>query len=145
MFQFLRVLYFRLNQTIIYMKKSQVFSGLITLLIVFSCSSLKKTIKVDPYIGNWSLLIEDTPQGDIATNLVISIMADGSYSGILSSDMGSFELDDFEIIEQKLSAIFYYQQIDFDVTGTFKDMSFNGYVSGMGEDFRANGKKLIEE
>ena len=127
------------------MKKSQVFLGLIALIVVFSCGSLKKTIKVDPYIGNWSLLIEDTPQGDIATNLVISIMADGSYSGILSSDMGSFELDDFEIIEQKLSAIFYYQQIDFDVTGTFEDMSFNGYVSGMGEDFRAYGKKLIEE
>ena len=36
-------------------------------------------------------------------------------------------------------------EIDFDVTGTFEDMSFNGYVSGMGEDFRAYGKKLIEE
>ena len=127
------------------MKKSQVFLELIALIVVFSCGSLKKTIKVDPYIGNWSLLIEDTPQGDIATNLVISMMEDGNYSGTLSSDMGSFELDDFEIIEQKMSGTFYYQQIDFDVTGTFEDMSFKGYVSGMGEDFKANGKKLIEE
>ena len=44
-----------------------------------------------------------------------------------------------------MSGTFYYQQIDFDVTGTFEDMSFKGYVSGMGEDFKANGKKLIEE
>ena len=69
------------------MKKSHVFLGLIALLVIFSCGSLKKTINADPYVGNWSLLIEDTPQGDIATNLIIAMTEDGNYSGTLSSDM----------------------------------------------------------
>jgi len=35
--------------------------------------------------------------------------------------------------------------MDFDLTGTFEDVLFKGYVSGMGADFKADGKKVVSQ
>lgn len=126
------------------MKNSQIIFGLITLFLVTSCGS-SKTAKVDPYIGAWSLLIEDTPQGDVSSTLSILKNEEGQYSGTLNSDMGTFKLNNFKIADNKLSGVFAVQDMDFDLTGSFEDTFFKGFVSGMGADFKSNGKKVVEQ
>ena len=44
----------------------------------------------------------------------------------------------------KISGVFEVQDMDFDLTGNFEDAIFKGFVSGMGADFKANGKKIVE-
>ncbi len=126
------------------MKKTQLILGFVTLFILTSCGT-SKSAKVDPYIGSWSLLIEDTPQGDMASTMTLFKNESGAYAGNLSSDLGSFILSNLKIIDGKLSGAFVVQDMDFDLTGTFEDMLFKGYVSGMGADFKANGKKIVSE
>lgn len=126
------------------MKKSHLIFGIISLFLFASCGS-SKSIKVDPYIGSWSLLIEDTPQGDVSATLTILKDENTYYSGALSSNLGNFKLSNFSIVENKLSGVFVVQDIDFDLTGNFEETVFKGFVSGMGADFKANGKKIISE
>jgi len=126
------------------MKKTHLILGLVSLFILTSCGA-GKNVKVDPYIGSWSLLIEDTPQGDVAATLTILKSEAGDYSGTISSDMGAFKLSNLSIVEHKISGVFVVQDMDFDLTGNFEDTLFKGYVSGMGADFKANGKKIISQ
>jgi predicted small secreted protein len=126
------------------MKKTHIISSLLVLFLISSCGS-SKSIKVDPYIGAWSLLIEDTPQGDVSSIMKILKLEDGNYSGTISSDMGTFKLNDLSIVENKLSGTFIVQDMDFNLTGNFEEMIFKGFVSGMGTDFKADGKKVVEQ
>lgn len=126
------------------MKKSHIISCLLVLFLITSCGS-SKNIKVDPYIGAWSLLIENTPQGDVSAKMSLLKSEQGIYSGTISSDMGTFKLNDLSIVENKLSGTFIVQDMDFDLTGNFEDMLFKGFVSGMGADFKSNGKKVVEQ
>jgi len=125
------------------MKKTCLFFGFIALFLVTNCGS-SKNAKIDPYIGAWSLLIEDTPQGDVSSTLSILKNESGEYSGTLNSDLGIFKLSNFKIMDLKLSGSFVVQDIDFDLTGNFEETIFKGFVSGMGSDFKSNGKKIIE-
>jgi len=124
------------------MKKAYFILGIVSLFVFTSCGS-SKSIKVDPYIGTWSLLIEDTPQGDVASTMTIMKNEAGAYTGTLSSDLGTFNLSDLSIAESKLSGVFVVQDMDFDLTASFIESTFKGFVSGMGADFKANGKKVI--
>jgi hypothetical protein len=126
------------------MKKVHLIFGIISLFFLASCGS-SKSLKVDPYIGSWSLLIEDTPQGDVPATLTILKSEDGNYSGSISSDMGTFKLSDLSLVAHKISGVFVVQDIDFDLSGTFEANTFKGYVSGMGADFKANGGKIISQ
>ena len=125
------------------MKKAYLFFGFIALFLVTNCGS-SKNAKIDPYIGAWSILVEGTPQGDVSSTLSILKNEGGDYSGTLNSDLGAFNLNNFKIMENKLSGTFVVQDIDFDLTGNFEDTVFKGFVSGMGTDFKSNGKKIVE-
>lgn len=111
--------------------------------ILASCGSTKSVAKkeVDPYLGAWEVVIEETPQGDVAATMNITKNEDGSYSGNLESDMGAMDLKDLKIEKGALSSKFEVQGMDFEFTGTFLQESFKGMVSGMGSFFTANGKK----
>ena len=126
------------------MKKIHIISSLLVLFLITSCGS-SKNIKVDPYIGAWSLLIEDTPQGDVSATMNLLKSEEGNYSGTISSDMGTFKLNNLSIAENKLSGTFVVQDMDFNLTGNFEEILFKGFVSGMGADFKSNGKKVIEQ
>ena len=127
------------------MKKIHLVLGFIALFIISSCGSSKSVAKIDPYVGDWSILISDTPQGDVLATMNILKNEAGEYTGTVNSDMGLINLNNVKILENKLSATFVTQDIDFDLTGTFEEMVFTGYVSGMGEDFKADGKKVISQ
>lgn len=127
------------------MKKTSLLLSFIALFLITSCGSSKSAAKVDPYIGEWSVVISDTPQGDVAATMTIKKNEAGEYSGTVNSDMGLINLSNVKIVDSKLSATFVTQDIDFDLTGTFEDMSFSGYVSGMGADFKTDGKKVVNQ
>lgn len=124
------------------MKKSYVLFVLFSSLLITNCGSSKSVVKVDPYIGPWSLLIEDTPQGNVSATMTITKNTEGAYSGRVNSDLGAFDLYDVKIMDSKLSAGFLVQGAEFDIIGNFENLLFKGYVSGMGEDYQANGNKI---
>lgn len=124
------------------MKKSYVLFVLFSSLLITNCGSSKSVVKVDPYIGAWSLLIEDTPQGNVSATMTITKNTEGAYSGRVNSDLGAFDLYDVKIMDSKLSAGFLVQGAEFDIIGNFENLLFKGYVSGMGEDYQANGNKI---
>jgi len=127
------------------MKKIHLVLSFIALFIISSCGSSKSAAKVDPYVGDWSILISDTPQGDVLATMNILKNEAGEYTGTVNSDMGLINLNNVKIIESKLTATFITQDMDFDLTGTFEDVLFKGYVSGMGADFKADGKKVVSQ
>ena len=90
------------------------------------------------------MLVEDTPQGDVSAVIKIMKSAEGTYSGNLSSDLGDFNLYNFKLVNDTLSAGFTIQDAEFNLNGTFDSLRFKGYVSGMGEDFKTSGKKIID-
>lgn len=125
------------------MKKAYLVLGMVSLFLLASCGA-GKMAKVDTYLGTWSLLIEDTPQGDVNATMTILKNEAGAYTGTLSSDMGAFKLNDLSIEASKLLGVFVVQDMDFDLTGNFVETNFNGFVSGMGADFKTSGSKVIE-
>ena len=127
------------------MKKTHVLLSFIALFLITSCGSTKNIVKVDPYVGDWSMVISDTPQGDVAATMTISKTEDGSYIGVFNSDLGEIKLNNFKIEESKLTSTFVTQDMDFDLTGTFEELIFKGYVSGMGADFKTDGKKVVSQ
>lgn len=126
------------------MKKPTYILSLIVLFLMTSCGTGKNAAKIDPYIGAWSMSIEDTPQGDVSATMTIIKNDAGEYSGNLNSDLGLMKLENIKIEESKISATFVTQDMDFNLTGTFQETVFKGYVSGMGYDFKADGKKIVE-
>lgn len=126
------------------MKKSFVLFVLFSSLLISNCGPSKSVIKVDPYIGSWNLLIEDTPQGNVSATMTITKNTEGTYSGSVNSDVGAFDFYEIKIMDGKLSAGFMIQGAEFDIIGNFEDLHFKGYVSGMGEDYQTNGNKMLE-
>ena len=126
------------------MKKIHLVLSLIALFMITSCSPGKNAVKVDPYIGAWSILIEDTPQGDVSSTMTILKNEANEYTGNVVSDVGTFDLSNLSIEDSKISANFVVQDMDFDITGTFEITVFKGFISGMGEDYTANGTKIVE-
>ncbi|RXJ45652.1 hypothetical protein [Gelidibacter gilvus] len=126
------------------MKKSYVLFVLFASLLITNCGSSKSAVKVDPYIGAWNLLIENTPQGNVSATMTITKNTEGAYSGSVNSDVGAFDLYDIKIMDSKLTAGFMIQGAEFDIIGNFENLLFKGYVSGMGEDYQASGTKIIE-
>lgn len=124
------------------MKRSYVLFVLFSSLLITNCGTSKSAVKVDPYIGAWSLLIEGTPQGNVSAIMMITKNNVGVYSGRVNSDVGEFDLYDVKIMDNKLSAGFMVQGAEFDIIGNFDDVLFKGYVSGMGEDYPANGNRV---
>ncbi|WP_347925625.1 hypothetical protein [Pontimicrobium sp. SW4] len=127
------------------MKKTHLLLSLIALFLITSCGTSKSAAKADPYVGEWSLVISDTPQGDVSAIMKILKNEVGEYTGTVNSDMGLINLNNIKIVESKISATFVTQDMDFDLTGTFEEMLFKGYVSGMGADFKADGKKVVSQ
>ncbi len=105
-----------------------------------NCGSSKAT--VNPILGTWNLTVEGTPQGNIATDLIIAKNEANQYVGNLTSAMGNSTLQGLSIEENKLTANFQIQGMDFNISGKFEKDTFDGIVSGMGEFYKTKGTKL---
>lgn len=123
------------------MKKVFLALFVVVTLSLTNCGSSKAT--VDPNIGTWNLIVKDTPQGNIATELIISKNEANQYVGNLNSALGNSVLQDLSIEASKLVAKFQIQGMDFSISGKFEKANFDGLVAGMGEFYKTKGTKLV--
>lgn len=108
--------------------------------LMFSCAGSKKA-KVDPYIGEWEYTAQ-TPDGDLDVVMTISKTETG-YSGFLSSDMGSVDMNDLKIEEGNLTASFEIQGYEIPMEGTFNGDTYTGTTSWDGNDMPMNATKRL--
>ena len=92
--------------------------------LMFSCAGSKKS-KVDPYVGEWEYTIQTQEGGDMDVVMTIS-KTENEYSGFLSSDLGSVDLQELVIEESKLSAWFDFQGYELSMKGAFEGDTYNG-------------------
>lgn len=122
---------------------------LVTLIfIAASCSGTKSTAeakpKADPILGDWAIVIADTPQGDMESTLTMTKNEDGTYKGVIASDMGSMDLADVKVVESALTSTFEVQGMEFEFKGNFSETEFKGETVGMGSSFPTTGTKKTE-
>ena len=98
---------------------------------VFSCKSSKTT--ESKYVGEWHYTFE-MEGTEYAAYMTIN-KADDGYTGSLTSDIGSVNLDDLVIKEDKLTANFDIQGYVLDLKGTFDGEAFHGSTSIDGNEF----------
>ncbi|MCK0132015.1 hypothetical protein MWU59_10945 [Flavobacteriaceae bacterium F08102] len=115
---------------------------------IFSLGLLSFTalnpISEDKYIGDWEMVVEETPEGDISLTMTITLDDEQVYSGELTTSEGNYSLENLSIKEGNLLAYFVYQDGDFELSGTFDENEFTGEIYGMDMTFTTNGKKVEE-
>ena len=97
---------------------------------IFTCKSSKTT--ESKYVGEWHYTF-DMEGTEYAAYMTIN-KADDGYTGSFS-DIGSVNLDDLVIEEDKLTANFDIQGYVLDLKGTFDGEAFHGSTSIDGNEF----------
>ena len=106
--------------------------GILAVCTVFTmCKTSKST--ASKYVGEWHYTFE-MEGTEYAAYMTINSVEDG-YTGSLTSDMGSVDLDDLVIEEDKLTATFDIQGYVMDLKGTFDGEVFHGSTSIDGYEF----------
>ncbi len=83
---------------------------------------------LDPYVGAWDFIVENTPSGDESG--VINIGADGgNYFAYLDSEMGEMRLEEITIRDRKLKGYFRYKGFRVNVKGVFDQNTLEGKVA----------------
>ncbi len=122
------------NKYIIY---AFLFTGL-----MLSCGSTKTvTNPDDKLVGDWSLIAEATPQGDVQIIMTITKSEAGLFAGSFMSVMGNFEMLDLILKNGVISCDFDVQGTRFGFKGVFTNNEFKGQTLGPGQNYVTNGKK----
>ena len=91
---------------------------LLVALVGYGCASVYSPA------GNWDYIVTGTPQGDVSGTMVLTETDDG-YTGRFISNIGDLDLENLKYSEEEgLSCTFYYQGIEFAITGTFVEEEF---------------------
>ena len=106
--------------------------GVLAICTLFTmCKTSKST--ASRYVGEWHYTFE-MEGTEYPAYMTINSVEDG-YSGSLSSDIGSVDLDDLVIEEGALTATFDIQGYVMDLKGTFDGEAFHGSTSIDGYEF----------
>lgn len=111
---------------------------------MFSCAGSKKT-KVDPFVGEWEYTAI-TQDGEMDVVMTIEKTED-EYSGYLSSDMGSVDLQDLVIKEGNFSASFEIGGYVLTMKGAFEGDTYTGTTAYEGNEspMKATRKQATEK
>lgn len=124
------------------MKTKHIFFAFIFINVLLSCGVTKKNLNPDDrFIGDWSLITEATPQGDVPVTMTISKNESGNFIGSFTSMMGNFAMSNLVIANGKLSCEFNVQGMVFEFKGTFDKDEFKGLTMGPMESYVTNGKR----
>jgi len=93
---------------------------------------------MDPYAGIWDYVVTDTPEGDMAGELIIA-KDKGGYLASMKGATGEVEINEFQIVENRLSGTFEFQGMGIEFTGTFEGSTFSGKVGVDYSDFAITG------
>lgn len=106
--------------------------GVLAISALFTmCKTSKST--ASRYVGEWHYTFE-MEGTEYAAYMTINSVEDG-YTGSLTSDMGSVDLDDLVIEDDNLTATFDIQGYVLDLKGTFDGEAFHGSTSIDGNEF----------
>ena len=93
--------------------------------LITACKTSQST--ASRYVGEWHYTFE-MEGTEYAAYMTINNVEDG-YTGSLISDLGSVDLDDLIIEEDKLTASFDIQGYVLDLKGSFDGEAFHGSTS----------------
>lgn len=120
------------------------FAAILFSFLLFSCAGSKKA-KVDPFVGEWEYTAPTQDGGQMDVIMTIEKTED-VYSGYLSSDMGSVDLQDLIIKEGNLRASFDIEGYVLTMKGAFEGDTYNGVTNYDGNEWPMNAtKKPAEE
>jgi len=113
--------------------------------LMVSCGSTKTTVNSDDkLVGNWSLIAEATPQGDIPLTMTITKNEAGMFEGSFKSVMGDFDMLNLVLKDGVISCSFNVQGQIFEFRGIFTNGEFKGETLGPSENYVTNGNKNAE-
>lgn len=113
--------------------------------LIMSCGSSKIVANPDDkLIGNWSLLAEATPQGDVPIIMTISKNSEGLFEGTFKSIMGNFDMLNLTLKNGMISCNFDVQGMAFEFKGVFTNDEFKGETQGPGQTYITNGRRASE-
>ena len=102
------------------------------------CATSKVTSS--KYVGNWHYTFQTQDGGSM--DAIMNISNDGNeFSGYLSSELGSVDLEGLKIENDKLTASFVIESYDFQIEGDFKDDTFIGVTTVEGYEIPMEAKK----
>jgi len=118
------------------MKK--IFTRSFLLIAVFGllwtgCKTSSKVAESSKYVGDWLYTFE--MEGNSIDAVMTINKVDDGYTGALSSDMGSLDLDDLKIEDGTLTASADLQGYILDIKGTFNGNVYSGTVGADGNEF----------
>jgi hypothetical protein len=110
--------------------------------LMVSCGSTKTVINPDDkLVGDWSLIAESTPQGDVPIIMTISKNEAGVFTGELKSMMGEFAMRNLVLKNGVMSCEFDVQGTFFEFKGVFTNDEFKGETLAPGANYITNGKR----
>jgi hypothetical protein len=109
------------------------FSIIFIALFILGCAT-SKVAKVSPYVGEWHYTYQNMDGTDAAAIMTIT-EAENVYTGVLSSQMGSVDLQDLVITDGKLTAKFDIQGYVMSMKGGFEGDTYTGSVIIDGNEF----------
>jgi len=110
--------------------------------LLLSCAGSKKS-KVDPYIGDWEYTAV-TPDRSIEVTMTI-VKNEDSYTGTLNSDMGSADIQDLKIEDNRLTGWFAMESYQLSVKGDFEGNKFTGITSIDEYEIPMNATKKLDD
>ncbi len=113
--------------------------------LMVSCGSTKTIVNPDDkLVGDWSLVAEATPQGDVPITMTIAKNETGIFEGSFKSIMGDIAMENLVLKDGVMACNFNVQGAVFGFKGVFTNNEFKGDTLGPGEDYVTNGKRMVE-
>ena len=106
---------------------------------VFSCKSGKIT-EESKYVGEWHYTFE--MEGTVYNAIMTINKIEDGYTGALSSELGSVDLDDLLIEDDKLKATYDIQGYILFLEGTFSGETFSGVSTIEGYEFPMDATRM---
>ena len=118
------------------------YVAIIFTLVLLSCASSKT--KVSPYVGEWHYTFPTMEGGEMSATMTINEI-ENAFSGFLSSEMGTVDLQDLVIEDGKLSAKFDIQGYIITMKGSFEGDTYTGTTNFDGNEFPMNATRKPSE
>jgi hypothetical protein len=124
---------------------------MVSMVFIAGCSSTKKAAAVKQgteavaananVVGTWTFTVKGTPDGDTKGDMIISRNSD-TLKGLISTGGAQTEIQDFKVVNNQLTGIFYFNGMTINMSGTFTGNSYEGKVEAQGYAFPMVATKI---
>ena len=118
-----------------------ILAAIVYSLLIIGCVASK--VKVSPYIGEWHYTFPTQEGGEMDATMTITEIENG-FSGYLSSEIGSVDLEGLKIEDRKLTATFEIQGYELSLDGQFDGDIYTGTTNYDGNEWPMNATRSQE-